>query len=53
MAVEQLHVPGIADDRVVLEGLQPGDSVIVEGTSKLRDGQKITVVGPDSKPASP
>ena len=49
-----VRVGGRRDGEVViLEGLQPGDSVIVEGTSKLRDGQKITAVGPDSKPASP
>lgn len=38
---------------VVLEGLQPGDSVIVEGTSKLRDGQKIALAGSGAKPAKP
>lgn len=40
-------------EAVILEGLQPGDSVIVEGTSKLRDGQKIKIVSPDSKPVTP
>lgn len=38
---------------VVLEGLKAGDSVIVEGTSKLRDGQKIKIAGPDAKPVTP
>lgn len=49
-----VRVGGRRDGEVViLEGLQAGDSVIVEGTSKLRDGQKITIAGPDSKPATP
>jgi membrane fusion protein (multidrug efflux system) len=29
----------------VIEGLQAGEKVIVEGTSKLRDGQKIKAIG--------
>ncbi len=49
-----VRVGGRRDGEVViLEGLQAGDSVIVEGTSKLRDGQKISIAGPDSKPATP
>lgn len=28
----------------VLKGLKPGDKIILEGTSKLRDGQKIKIV---------
>jgi membrane fusion protein (multidrug efflux system) len=28
----------------VLEGLKSGEKVVLEGTSKLRDGQKLKVV---------
>jgi multidrug efflux pump subunit AcrA (membrane-fusion protein) len=33
---------------MVLEGLKAGEKVVLDGTSKLRDGQKLKVV-----PAAP
>jgi membrane fusion protein (multidrug efflux system) len=38
---------------VILEGLSAGEKIIVEGTSKLRDGQKIKIVGSEAKPTAP
>ena len=38
---------------VVLDGLKPGEVVVVEGTSKLRDGQKLDVVAASAKTAAP
>lgn len=38
---------------VILEGLSTGDKIVVEGTSKLRDGQKIKIVGSEVKPTAP
>lgn len=35
-----------AGSATVIKGLQDGDKVIVDGTSKLRDGQKIKIVAP-------
>ncbi len=33
-----------AGSATVLKGLKPGDKIILDGTSKLRDGQKIKIV---------
>jgi multidrug efflux system membrane fusion protein len=51
---------GAADDKhvVVLEGLVPGDHVVVDGADRLRDGAKITIAndhtsGPSGSGASP
>jgi membrane fusion protein, multidrug efflux system len=41
-----------AGKATVIEGLKAGDKVVVEGTSKLRDGQKIKIVAPNAQ-ASP
>ncbi|HEX2842304.1 MdtA/MuxA family multidrug efflux RND transporter periplasmic adaptor subunit [Hyphomicrobium sp.] len=44
---------GAADDKhvVVLEGLSPGDKVVVDGADRLRDGAKITVADDNKKSA--
>jgi membrane fusion protein, multidrug efflux system len=41
-----------AGKATVIEGLKAGDKVVVEGTSKLRDGQKIKIVASNAQ-ASP
>ena len=38
-----------AGSATVIKGLQAGDKVIVDGTSKLRDGQKIKIVAPGAQ----
>ena len=40
-------------EAVVLEGLKPGETLVVEGTSKLRDGQKVMIAAPGAKPDTP
>jgi membrane fusion protein (multidrug efflux system) len=37
---------------VVLEGLKPGDKVIVNGLQKVQPGQPVTVAKPQDRPAS-
>jgi membrane fusion protein (multidrug efflux system) len=37
---------------VVLEGLKPGDKVIVNGLQKVQPGQPVTVAKPQGRPAS-
>src|SRR5690606_10038473 len=48
-------VTGVDDgERVVIEsGLQAGDTVVVEGTDRLRDGSEVEVVSPDAAQAHP
>jgi membrane fusion protein, multidrug efflux system len=41
-----------AGSATVIKGLQDGDQVIVDGTSKLRDGQKIKIVAPSAQPSA-
>jgi membrane fusion protein (multidrug efflux system) len=49
-----IHVGGRRDgEAVVLQGLRAGEKIVLDGTSKLRDGQKIKVVESGSKPPSP
>lgn len=47
-----VRVGGRRDGRaVVLAGLKAGERVVLDGTSKLRDGQKIRIVPAAAKPA--
>jgi membrane fusion protein (multidrug efflux system) len=49
-----IRVGGRRDgEAVVLQGLRAGEKIVLDGTSKLRDGQKIKVVESGSKPSSP
>lgn len=49
-----IRVGGRRDgEAVVLQGLRAGEKIVLDGTSKLRDGQKIKVVESGSKPPSP
>jgi multidrug efflux system membrane fusion protein len=43
---------GPADDKLtaVLSGLDPGDAVVVDGTDRLRDGDRVTWNGPGGAP---
>ena len=44
MAVQKVTLGPTDDQRVaIMSGLQPGDSVVVDGTDRLRDGAKVTV----------
>jgi multidrug efflux system membrane fusion protein len=45
-AVQKVKV-GPADDQniAVLDGLQPGETVVVDGSDRLREGAKVTVAG--------
>jgi membrane fusion protein (multidrug efflux system) len=44
--------PQIGNNVVVLAGIQEGDKVITDGFQRLRDGGKITLGNPNSKPAA-
>ena len=48
-------VTGVDDgNRVIIEsGLQAGDTVVVEGTDRLRDGSDVEIVQPDAGAAAP
>ncbi|WP_095144098.1 MULTISPECIES: MdtA/MuxA family multidrug efflux RND transporter periplasmic adaptor subunit [unclassified Pseudomonas] len=42
------------DNTVILEGLKPGDRVVLEGTDRLKEGSEVEVVNDsDTVPASP
>lgn len=41
-----------ADATVILEGIQAGDRVVLEGTDRLRDGARVRVIDPNASPAS-
>ncbi len=44
VAVQKVKLgPGDGQHVAVLEGLQPGESVVVDGADRLRDGAKVTV----------
>jgi multidrug efflux system membrane fusion protein len=53
VALRTLKLGASEGDRVqVLEGLAPGDRVVVDGTDKLKEGAKVEVIEPTS-PAAP
>ena len=39
--------PGDGQHIAVLDGLQPGEKVVVDGSDRLREGAKITLTGTD------
>jgi membrane fusion protein, multidrug efflux system len=41
------------DNVAVLSGLKPGDTVVVDGADRLRDGADVTIPGPSAKIAAP
>jgi len=41
------------DSVAVLSGLKPGDTVVVDGADRLRDGADVTIPGPAAKIAAP
>jgi membrane fusion protein, multidrug efflux system len=44
VAVQKVKLgPGDGQHVAVLEGLQPGESVVVDGADRLKDGAKVTV----------
>lgn len=52
-AVRQIKVGDrTADAAVILEGIQAGDRVVLEGTDRLRDGARVRVIDPNAAPAS-
>ena len=53
MPVEQLHVPGVADDRVILEGLQPPLGLHALGDAPIEGGVGLALreVGAEAEPA--
>ena len=49
--VQIVHLGVIDGDNVeVIDGLRPGDKVIVSGIDKLKDNAKVTVTRPEEKP---
>ncbi len=50
----QVIKTGVAQDQTlqVLDGLSPGDKVVIDGLDRLRDGAHISVIDPN-KPAAP
>jgi multidrug efflux system membrane fusion protein len=48
VAVQKVTIGPTDGQRVaIMSGLQPGDSVVVDGTDRLRDGAKVTVASVD------
>jgi multidrug efflux system membrane fusion protein len=45
--------PSDGVDQAIQSGLQPGDSVVLEGIDRLRDGRDVVVVKDDLVPSSP
>ncbi len=41
------------DNVAILDGLKPGDTVVVDGADRLRDGAEVTIPGPAQKIAAP
>jgi multidrug efflux system membrane fusion protein len=53
VAVKMLKLgPAEGDNVVVMEGLTPGELVVIVGGDKLREGSKVEIVTPDSKGTS-
>jgi len=42
--------PGNGEVTVLLDGIQPGERVVLEGTDRLRDGAEVEVVGKREQP---
>ena len=42
-----------AQASVVTDGLKPDETVVVDGTSRLTEGSKVTVAEPSAEPAHP
>jgi multidrug efflux system membrane fusion protein len=52
-AVQQVKLgPGDGQQIAVLDGLQPGEKVVVDGSDRLRDGAKVTLAA-TGKPTGP
>jgi membrane fusion protein, multidrug efflux system len=48
VAVQKVKLgPGDGQRVAVLDGLQPGESVVVDGADRLRDGAKVTIAAPE------
>jgi len=45
--------PARGEQVVVLDGLAPGEKVVVEGADRLREGATVTLPGPDREPGGP
>jgi membrane fusion protein, multidrug efflux system len=53
-AVQKVKVgPGDGQRIAVLDGLQPGESVVVDGSDRLREGAKVTLAGTGNSPEAP
>jgi membrane fusion protein, multidrug efflux system len=49
VAVQKVKLgPGDGQRVAILEGLQPGENVVVDGADRLRDGAKVTVASSES-----
>lgn len=44
--------PGLAETVAVLEGLAPGQKVVVDGADKLREGSRVKVIPADGAPVA-
>ncbi|AEF99961.1 MdtA/MuxA family multidrug efflux RND transporter periplasmic adaptor subunit [Methylomonas methanica] len=44
--------PGLAETVAVLEGLTPGQQVVIDGADKLREGGRVKVIPADGRPAA-
>jgi multidrug efflux system membrane fusion protein len=52
-AVRQVKLgPGDGQRVAVLDGLQPGEKVVVDGSDRLRDGAKVTLAAPGNPAAA-
>ena len=46
VAVQKVKVgPADGQNIAVLDGLQPGEKIVVDGTDRLREGAKVTMAG--------
>src|SRR5262249_45247499 len=54
VTVQKVKVgPGNGQNIAVLDGLQPGEKVVVEGSDRLREGAKVTLAGSGGEPRGP
>src|SRR5207237_1704924 len=52
VAVQKVKLGPTDGQRIaILSGLQPGESIVIDGTDRLRDGAKVTVA--PAEPAAP
>jgi multidrug efflux system membrane fusion protein len=42
-----------AQDSIITDGIKPGERVVIDGTSRLNDGSKVTIVQPAAAGSSP